>query len=146
VVAVVSTALLVALNVGLYWLSFRVLTPSEVASHDLWPGAVVGGVAWTVLQAVGGWLVARQLRHASALYGTFGVVLGLLFFLYLAAQILVYSAEVNVVKARKLHPRALHPPPETPADDEVADAITRAAEPARPQEPRPDATAERAPR
>ena len=118
-VSVLSTAAVVVLNVALYWLAFRVLTPAEVPSRDLLPGAVVGGVAWTALQALGGWLVARQLRHTSELYGTFGVVLGLLFFLYLAAQITVYSAEINVVKARRLHPRSLHPPPLTDADEHV---------------------------
>jgi YihY family inner membrane protein len=119
VVTVASTALLVVVNIALYWLAFRVLTPKEVASHDLWPGAVLGGAAWTALQALGGWLVARQLRHTSELYGTFGAVLGLLFFLYLAAQIVVYAAEVNVVWARRLFPRSLQPPPLTDADERV---------------------------
>ena len=97
----------------------RARRPPEIASRDLWPGAVLGGVAWTALQALGGWLVARQLRHTSELYGTFGVVLGLLFFLYLAAQIIVYAAEVNVVRARRLVPRSLQPPPLTAADETV---------------------------
>jgi uncharacterized BrkB/YihY/UPF0761 family membrane protein len=119
VVTVVSTVLIVVLNVALYWLAFRVLTPKEVAARDLWSGAIVGGVAWTVLQALGGWLVARELRHTSELYGTFGVVLGLLFFLYLASQIVVYAAEVNVVRARHLFPRSLTAPPLTDADRRV---------------------------
>jgi YihY family inner membrane protein len=119
VITVVSTGLLVVINVALYWLAFRVLTPKDVAARDLWPGAIVGGVAWTALQALGGWLVARQLRHTSELYGTFGVVLGLLFFLYLASQIMVYAAEVNVVWARHLYPRSLKAPPLTEADERV---------------------------
>lgn len=120
-----STLGILALNVGLYWLAFRVLTPAEIATRSLLPGAIVGGVAWTGLQILGSWLVARQLRHTSQLYGTFGVVLGLLFFLYLAAQIVVYSAEVNVVRARHLAPRSLAPPPLTPADRVVlADVVT----------------------
>jgi inner membrane protein YhjD len=118
-VPILSTLLVVVLNVGLYWLAFRVMTPGEVASRDLVTGAIVGGVAWTALQTVGSLLVARQLRHTSELYGTFGVVLGLLFFLYLAAQIMVYAAEVNVVKARHLVPRSLTPPPLTEADERV---------------------------
>jgi YihY family inner membrane protein len=118
-VPILSTFLVVVLNVGLYWLAFRVLTPGEVASRDLLPGAILGGVAWTALQTLGSWLVARQLRHTSELYGTFGVVLGLLFFLYLAAQIVVYAAEVNVVRARRLAPRSLAPPPLTAADEAV---------------------------
>jgi YihY family inner membrane protein len=130
---VVSTALVVALNIGLYWLAFRVLTPAEVATRDLLPGAVLGGVAWTALQALGTWLVARQLRHASELYGTFGVVLGLLFFLYLAAQITVYAAEVNVVLARHLSPRSLAPPPLTDADEAVLSSVAET-EQRRPEE------------
>jgi YihY family inner membrane protein len=119
VAPVLSTALVVVLNVALYWLAFRVLTPPEVGTRDLLPGAIVGGVAWTALQGLGTWLVARQLRHTSELYGTFGVVLGLLFFLYLASQITVYAAEINVVRARHLTPRSLAPPPLTEADEKV---------------------------
>jgi uncharacterized BrkB/YihY/UPF0761 family membrane protein len=125
-VPVLSTILVVALNVALYWLAFRVLTPKEIASRDLWPGAVLGGVAWTALQGLGGWLVARQLRNTSELYGTFGVVLGLLFFLYVASQIVVYAAEVNVVRARGLAPRSLSPPPLTAADEEVLTEVAQA--------------------
>jgi YihY family inner membrane protein len=125
-VPIVSTVLVIGVNVGLYLLAFRVLTPGEIPWHDLLPGSVVGGVAWTALQALGGWLVARQLRHTSELYGTFGVVLGLLFFLYLAAQITVYAAEVNVVRARRLVPRSLAPPPLTAADETVLTDVAEA--------------------
>lgn len=132
-VPIVSTVLVVVLNIGLYWLAFRLLTTTEIPWRDLLPGAVLGGVAWTALQALGGWLVARQLRHTSELYGTFGVVLGLLFFLYLAAQITVYAAEVNVVRARHLVPRSLAPPPLTDADEAVLTDVA-AAEQRRPEE------------
>jgi uncharacterized BrkB/YihY/UPF0761 family membrane protein len=116
----------VLLNVGLYWLAFRVLTPGEVPGRQLVVGAAIGGVAWTALQAAGGWLVARQLRHTSELYGTFGLVLGLLFFLYLAAQITIYAAEVNVVKAHRLVPRSLVAPPLTGADERALTDVVEA--------------------
>jgi inner membrane protein YhjD len=132
-VPVLSTTLVVALNVALYWLAFRVLTPPQVGGRDLVVGAVFGGIAWTGLQVLGSWLVARQLRHTSELYGTFGVVLGLLFFLYLAAQITVYAAEVNVVRARRLVPRSLAPPPPTAADEAVLTDVAEA-EQRRPEE------------
>jgi uncharacterized BrkB/YihY/UPF0761 family membrane protein len=132
-VPILSTALVVVLNVGLYWLAFRVLTPPQIGGRDLLVGAVLGGVAWTALQALGTWLVARQLRHTSELYGTFGVVLGLLFFLYLASEITVYAAEVNVVRVRHLVPRSLAPPPLTAAD-EVVLADVAEAEQRRPEE------------
>jgi YihY family inner membrane protein len=132
-VPILSTALVVVLNVGLYWLAFRVLTPPQIGGRDLVVGAILGGVAWTALQALGSWLVARQLRHTSELYGTFGVVLGLLFFLFLASEILVYAAEVNVVRARDLVPRSLAPPPLTAADEAVLAGVAEA-EQRRPEE------------
>jgi YihY family inner membrane protein len=119
IVTALTIVLTVALNVGLYLVAFRVLTPRSVATHDLWVGAAVGGVLWTALQTLGSWLVARQLRHTSELYGFFGIVLGLLFFLFLASQILVYAAEINVVRARRLWPRSLRPPPLTEADEQA---------------------------
>ena len=119
IVTVLTVILTVAINVGLYLLAFRVLSPKSIATRDLRTGAVVGGVLWTALQTLGSWLVARQLRHTSELYGFFGIVLGLLFFLFLASQIMVYAAEVNVVLARRLWPRSVRPPPLTEADEQA---------------------------
>jgi hypothetical protein len=49
-------------------------------------------------------------------YGVFGVVLGLLAWLYLQAQFTLYAVEANVVSVRRLWPRSLAPPPFTPED------------------------------
>jgi len=102
-------------NVGLYYLGFRALTPNAVRSRELIPGAVAGGLFWTVLQAFGAYLVHRYLRSDSV-YGIFATVLGLVAWIYLAAQAAVYAAEINVVLARKLWPRSLVQPPLTQAD------------------------------
>jgi hypothetical protein len=59
------------------------------------------------------------LRHTSQVYGFFAIVLGTLWWIYLAAQIVVYSAELNVVRARRLYPRSLVQPPLTGADREA---------------------------
>ena len=108
--------LAVLMNVGQYILAFRVLTPKQIHTRQLIPGAVVGGIAWTVLLAFGGYLLGHDLRHDSAVYGTFGAVIGLLAWVYLGAKISLYAAEVNVVLARRLWPRSLVQPPLTPAD------------------------------
>jgi YihY family inner membrane protein len=121
-----GVALALAVNAALYFVGLRVLTPAPVPSRDLLPGAVLGGVAWTILQFFGSWLVARQLRHTSELYGFFAIVLGLMFWLYLAAQILVYVSEVDVVLARRLWPRSVAPPPLTDADKDTLAALARA--------------------
>jgi membrane protein len=101
------------LNVGLYWLGFRIATAAEVATRDLRLSAILAAIAWQILQLVGGIFV----KHASnSAYGTFGLVLGLLAWLYLQANITLCAAELNVVRVRKLWPRAVVPPPLTGAD------------------------------
>ena len=73
-------------------------------------------MGWTILQYVGTLLVGHTLKNASQTYGFFGSILGLISFLYLAAELCLYAAEVNVVRARHLYPRSISPPPLTPAD------------------------------
>jgi len=106
-----SVAGTLALSVGLYLVSFRVLTARDLRWREVFPGSVVGGAAWTALQVVGGYVVQHQIRGATQLYGFFGIVLGLLFWIYLAAQTTVYAAEVNVVLNQRLWPRSLSDPP-----------------------------------
>jgi YihY family inner membrane protein len=118
----------VALNVSLYTLAFRVLTPASIPTADLVPGAAAAGVAWSALQALGGYLVGHQLRHASQVYGYFASVLGLVSWLYLGAQVTLYAAEWNVVRVRRLWPRSILQPPLTEADRRTFDAIARQGE------------------
>jgi hypothetical protein len=56
------------------------------------------------------------MESAAATYGFFAVVIGLLTWIYLGAQVTLLGAEVNVVLARRLWPRALDPDRLTPAD------------------------------
>ena len=111
------------LNTVLYLACFRVLTPADIHWHRLLPGCLIAGPVWTALQAFGGALVAHQLRHATQIYGLFGTVLGLMGWLFLGAQLSLYAAEINVVRARRLWPRGIVQPPLTEADRRVLDAI-----------------------
>ena len=104
------------LNVGLFWLGFRLATAREVATRRLLPGAVIAALGWQVLLSFGGYVVAHQLSHASQVYGLFGLVLGLLTWLHIQAQLTLYAAEVDVVRAYRLWPRSLVQPPLTTAD------------------------------
>jgi membrane protein len=106
-------------NVAIFLVGYRVLTVEDVSWRDVLPGAVIGGVAWTVLQAVGGYLMGYRLESARETYQLFAVVIGLLTWIYLGAQVLLLGAEVNVVRARRLWPRALDPDDRTEADERV---------------------------
>lgn len=102
-------------NSLLYIGAFRILTPKVVQTRRLLPGAIAGGVVYTVIQFVGTFLVGHYL-HSDSAYGIFATVLGLIAWIYLAVRITVYAAEVNVVLARKLWPRSIVQPPLTVAD------------------------------
>ena len=97
------------LNVGVFWLGFRLATGLRVRWRDLRVGAVIAAVCWQILQVVGGYVVSHQLHRASELYGTFGIVLGLMAWLFLQAEVTLYAAEVDVVLARRLWPRLDRP-------------------------------------
>ncbi len=116
---VVNLVIAAALNVGVFIASFRLLTPKQVARHDLVPGAALAGLAFTALQIGGTYLVTHQLRHTSQVYGFFAIVLGLLSWLYLSAEITLYAAEINVVRVRRLWPRSIVQPPLTGPDRQV---------------------------
>ena len=106
------------LDVSIFLASFRILTSVDLTWRQVWPGAVVAGVALEVIQTAGGLLTTHQLKHLNATYGIFATVLGLLSLLYLGAQVMLIAAEGNVVLARKLWPRGLLDPL-TSADKEV---------------------------
>ena len=112
-------------NMLLFLVGFRVLTVRNVALRSLLPGAVLAALAWALLQWLGGWYVARQLSRASATYGTFALVIGLLSWLYLASTVTLLAAEVNVVRTRKLWPRSLAPPPLGGADERALEGLAR---------------------
>jgi YihY family inner membrane protein len=123
----------VVLDVALFLVSFRVLTPKSIRTRDLVPGAVLGGIGYSILLALGTALIQRQLRHSEALYGQFAFVLGLIAWLYLVSQLTMYAAELNVVRARRLWPRSILQPPLTDADERVLRDLARQEE-RRPEE------------
>jgi uncharacterized BrkB/YihY/UPF0761 family membrane protein len=106
------------LNIGIAAAAFKVLTVADITWLDVLPGALVAGGGLTLLQTFGGLLVRHTLKNAGATYGAFAVVIGLLSFIYLGAQIFLYAAEINVVKKKHLWPRSLVDDP-TPGDEKV---------------------------
>lgn len=105
VAQLVAIATSFAVALGIFVVTFRVLGPGSVPVGDVVPGSALAAVGWVVLQVFGVVLVDRQLRHASALYGVFGLVIGLLSWLYLLAQVSTIGAELNAtVRDRRLAP------------------------------------------
>lgn len=88
------------------------------------PGGFLLAFLWQLLQQLGAVYVENVLVGTSAMTKTFGLVLGLVGFIYIGAVMSVLSIELNVVIGRQLFPRALL----TPFTDhvELTDADRRA--------------------
>jgi YihY family inner membrane protein len=104
---VAGIAVSLALNFVLFFATFRLLVDDEVPTKQLLPGIIAASILWEILQAAGGLYVAHVVKHASNTYGTFATVIGLLAWLHLGAQAVLYSAELNTVLSEKLWPRSL---------------------------------------
>jgi uncharacterized BrkB/YihY/UPF0761 family membrane protein len=82
---VLAEAVEAVVNAFMYFVGFRILTPRGVPAKDLVRGAVLAGICWTILQVLGAYLIHHYL-HSDSVYGVFATVLGLVAWLYLAAQ------------------------------------------------------------
>jgi YihY family inner membrane protein len=119
------------INVALFSVAFRMLTAAELRTRDVVAGGILSGAVWELLQTFGSRYVVHEVRHGSALYGVFGVVLATLAWIYLVALIVMLSAEINVVWLRRLWPRSILAPftdrmEPTPADVAAYASYTRA--------------------
>jgi YihY family inner membrane protein len=107
---------LIVLTPMFYYL-LRVSIPRQYASvKDLRLMALLASIGIVVVQGMGSYLVVNQLHTLSPLYGTFALVLGLLFWIYLQATIVMYVVEFVIVRKQCLYPRSLSGKLQTAAD------------------------------
>ena len=104
------------LNLALFMTAFKLLTAVDIGWRELLPGVIVATVCWQLLQHLGGYYIDHELKRTGPLYGIFALVLGLLAWLYLGAQLTIFAAEINVVRARGLWPRSFFSEPLLDAD------------------------------
>jgi membrane protein len=112
-------------NLVLFMAAFKLLTAAELSWRDLLPGVIVAAFSWQLLQHLGGYYIDHTLKRTGPLYGVFALVLGLLAWLYLGAQLTIFAAEVNVVRLHRLWPRSFFSAPLLEADKR---ALTSSAE------------------
>jgi membrane protein len=110
----------ILINVSLLYLIFMYIfligSSRQHPRKDVRLGAITASIGLLLLQAIGGYLITHQLHNLRGLYGQFALVLAILFWIYLQAQVLMYAIEINVVHTYKLWPRSLTQKPTTSAD------------------------------
>jgi len=107
-----------ALNALVFFVTFGVLNARALRIGEIAPGVVLAALGSLALQSLGGWYVTHAVERASEVYGTFAVVIGLLSWFWLGSNLLLFSAEVDVVLHRRLWPRSFAGSL-SPADQEV---------------------------
>ncbi len=118
-----------ALNILILFLLFSFLInvslPRHVPLKDTRAGAATAAIGLVILQSVGSYLLKHELRNLDALYSYFALSLGLLFWIYLQAQVLFYSVEIAAVHTHQLWPRSLDNKRPTLADDRRAQMVAK---------------------
>lgn len=82
-------------------------TSYDLRFRDVLPGALVAALGWLLLQRFGITYANQIVARSGDTYGVFAIVLGLIVFIFAAAQVVVFSVEINVVRVKRLWPRAL---------------------------------------
>ncbi|MEY2589582.1 MAG: rane protein [Acidimicrobiaceae bacterium] len=95
--APVGILVTVALNILLFWWTFKILGRTHVGWRPLLPGALLAGIGLQVLTTFGAYYVPRAVASSSALYGSIGVVFALLAWLFFFGRLVVYASVLNVV-------------------------------------------------
>jgi membrane protein len=117
---VLGSIITMVINAAVFAFAFRFLTATDLSVRDVLPGAILASAAWQLLQTAGVAYVENVVADMTATNGVFALVLGLIAWIYVGAVTLVLCVEVNVVRAKRLYPRALM----TPFTDDVD--LTRA--------------------
>jgi membrane protein len=108
---IASVLVTLVLNTLLFALIFRWSTVKPMTFRHALPGALISATALLILQTFVSSYVAHKLQGAKPTYGALASVIVLLSWFYLQSQVLVLSAQVNVVNQDRLWPRSMTEPP-----------------------------------
>ena len=106
----IVTVLSICVNTLVFSLIFWLATSDDHAFRDVVPGGLTMAVLLHVMKIAGAAYIDGVVSRTSLTYGVFAVVLGLLAWIYITAALMVMSIELNVVRERRLYPRALMTP------------------------------------
>ena len=102
--AVLIIVAAVAVNAAVFVVGFWICIAEHRSVRDLLPGALTAAILWQLLQLVGTAYVAHVVKGAGDTYGVFALVLGLVAWIFLASIVIVFSAEIDVVRHKHLYP------------------------------------------
>ncbi|RYZ06119.1 MAG: YihY/virulence factor BrkB family protein [Myxococcales bacterium] len=96
---IINTVLSLAIVTGLFALIFKVIPDAKIQWRDVWLGAAVTAVLFTIGKLLLGLYLGKAAVGSS--YGAAGSIIALVVWVYYAAQILLIGAEFTQVQARR---------------------------------------------
>jgi uncharacterized BrkB/YihY/UPF0761 family membrane protein len=123
VAKVLALVISTLVNFVVFLAAMKLLTVAKVSWRQLLPGAIVAALAGVALQTLGTYIVGHTFKNASNTYGTLGTVIALLSWIYLQAQVFLFAAEINTVRAFHAWPRGLNANRPTEADRRVLEGL-----------------------
>jgi membrane protein len=134
VLHLLNFALSFVVVMGLFALIFKILPDAKVAWRDVWVGAALTSVLFTVGKFALGLYLGKS--NVASGYGAAGSLVLVLVWVYYSAQILLYGAEFTQVYANRLGSRIVPTPDARVTDPRKADTSQTRQQPTRTQEGR----------
>ncbi len=110
-------------SASLYWAA-KILSRRDLRPRDLLLGALLGGTITTSVVSLGSLLVSRIVAGSSPVYGAFATVIAIISVMMIAANGVVISLEISVVRAWQLWPRGIDIHLLFPADERAYALLT----------------------
>lgn len=105
--AVFITLLNLSITFGLFLAVFRLGTSNRIGLRKLVLGAIIATIGMVIVQRLGGFIVSHQVSKLEGSYGSFAIALGLLFWIYLQAQVILYALVITIVRTEHDWPKKL---------------------------------------
>lgn len=97
----VLTALLpLTFSTLMFLLLYKVVPYARVGWSDAWRGALLAAPVWEMAKELFAWYLGSGLARYNLVYGSLGVVVALLFWLYITGTILLMGAEFSAQYAK----------------------------------------------
>ena len=86
--------------IGIYGVLYHFVPSKRPPVRNIWHGAVTAGIIWELARRVFSWYLKR-VSGFTAIYGSLGIVIGFLLWLYILAMITVLGSEVAAVISQR---------------------------------------------
>ena len=100
------------LSTVILWITFIWVFKLSVSGNksfkEVFLSSAIAAIGLQIIQSLGGLILSHELKELRNGYGIFSLIIGLLFWIYLQAEVILYSVEIEVVRSYRLYPRSFN--------------------------------------